>query len=144
MTVLERWWVKTPEVLLVEDNLGDVALLKEILKMMARPIHLKVVRNGLDALSFLGREGIFSGQPEPDMILLDLNLPKLDGRELLVRIKGDGRWSHIPVMVLTSSMEARDIREVFRLKAEYFIPKPMDLEHCVVLVKRIEDLFKGT
>lgn len=140
MTVLERFLSKKPEVLLVEDNLGDVTLLKEILKLSKLPIHLNVVRNGLDALAYLSREGIFSGQKEPDMVLLDLNLPKVDGREVLARIKGDARWRHIPVMVLTSSAKPKEMQAVLRQRAEYFIPKPMDLDHCVVLMKRIAEL----
>ena len=140
MTVLKRSQNRMPEVLLVEDNPGDVMLLKEIVRMTDHPIRLNVVRDGLDAIAFLSREGIFSGQKEPDMILLDLNLPKMDGREVLVRIKGHAQWRRIPVMVMTSSVDEREMRDALRQRADYFIPKPMDLDHCVVLVKRIEHL----
>jgi two-component system response regulator len=117
--------------------------MKEIVNMSNLPIHLNVVRNGLDAMAFLAKEGIFSGQKEPDMILLDLNLPKMDGREVLVRIKGSEKWRHIPVMVLTTSADEKEMRDALRQRADYFIPKPMDLDHCVVLVKRIADLCSG-
>jgi two-component system response regulator len=140
MTVLERLQSRMPEVLLVEDNPGDVMLLKEIVRMTDHPIRLNVVRDGLDAIAFLNQEGVFSSQKEPDMILLDLNLPKMDGREVLARIKGNVKWRHIPVMVLTSSIGEKEMRDALRQRADYFIPKPMDLDHCVVLVKRIEAL----
>ena len=140
MTVLKRSQNRMPEVLLVEDNPGDVMLLKEIVRMTDHPIRLNVVRDGLDAIAFLSQEGIFSNQKEPDMVLLDLNLPKMDGREVLAQIKGNAKWSHIPVMVLTSSSGEKEMRDALRQRADYFIPKPMDLDHCVVLVKRIEAL----
>ena len=74
------------------------------------------------------------------MVLLDLNLPKMDGRQVLAQNKGNTKWSHIPVMVLTSSSGEKEMRDALRQRADYFIPKPMDLDHCVVLVKRIEAL----
>ena len=140
MTLLKRSQNRVPEVLLVEDNPGDVMLLKEIVRMTDHSIRLNVVRDGLDAIAFLNQEGIFSSQKEPDMILLDLNLPKMDGREVLAQIKGNAKWRHIPVMILTGSAGEKEMREVLRQRADYFIPKPMDLDHCVVLIKRIESL----
>lgn len=143
MIVTERIHPKTFELLIVEDNLGDVTLLKEVLRISRFPIQVKVVRNGLDAISFLKKEGPFVNELEPDMILLDLNLPKMDGREVLVRIKGDERWKHIPVLILTSSKEDKDMYDSYSKNADFYIQKPMDMDHYMILMKHIEDFCVG-
>lgn len=129
------------EILLVEDNLGDVALMKEIMKMSRFPIHLNVVKNGLEALDYLYHQGKFGGSHEPDLILLDLNLPKMDGREVLARIKQDASLGNIPVLIMTSSKDENDISESYKSNANFYIVKPMDLDHYMVVMKYIEDFW---
>jgi CheY-like chemotaxis protein len=129
------------EILLVEDNLGDVALMREILKMSKFPIHLNVARNGLDALDYLYHQGDYPHSLEPDLILLDLNLPKMDGREVLARIKKDANLNRIPVLIMTSSKDQNDISESYKSNANFYIVKPMDLDHYMVIMKYIEDFW---
>lgn len=131
------------EILLVEDNLGDVALMKEITKISRFPIHLNVVKNGLEALDYLYHRGNFSYSHEPDLILLDLNLPKMDGREVLARIKQDAGLNPIPVLIMTSSKNENDIMESYQSSANFYIVKPMDVEHYTVVMKYIEDFWLG-
>lgn len=126
------------EVLLVEDNPGDVRLTREALKDAKVLNHLSVVADGVEALEFLRRGGRHAGAPRPDLILLDLNLPKKDGREVLEEIKRDPKLQHIPVVVLTSSQAEQDILESYRLKANAYVTKPVDLEQFLKVVKSIE------
>jgi chemotaxis family two-component system response regulator Rcp1 len=132
---------KPIEVLLVEDNLADVTLMKEILKMSKFSIRLKVARDGQDALDYLQHPGEEGESKKPDLILLDLNLPKVDGREVLARIKGDSQLNTIPVLVMTSSKEERDVTEAYKNNANFYIVKPMDLDHYMVIMKYIEDFW---
>jgi CheY-like chemotaxis protein len=129
------------EILLVEDNLGDIQLLKEIMKTSRFPIHWTVARDGEQALEMLHDRDNYSGQGEPDIILLDLNLPKVDGRDVLDTIKKDRKLKHVPVLVMTSSQDSQDITDSYRNHANFYIVKPMDMDHFRVVVKYIEDFW---
>jgi chemotaxis family two-component system response regulator Rcp1 len=129
------------EVLLVEDNPGDVRLTMEALRDGKVRNHLSVARDGVEALAFLRREGDFAGAPRPDVILLDLNLPRKDGREVLAEIKADGSLKSIPVVVLTTSRADQDIVRSYNLHANCYITKPVDLDQFITVVKTIEDFW---
>jgi CheY-like chemotaxis protein len=126
------------EILLVEDNLGDIRLTQEALKDSTLENNLSVVQDGVQALTFLRREGNFTGAPRPDIILLDLNLPRKDGREVLAEIKEDARLKRIPVVVLTTSDDDKDIMVSYNLHANCYITKPVDLNRFVDIIKTIE------
>lgn len=128
---------KIAEVLLVEDSPGDVRLTREALKDSAIPSRLNVVRDGEEALAFLRRQGPFSDAPSPDLILLDLNLPKKDGREVLADIKQDPELKRIPVVVLTTSEAEQDILRAYDLHANCYITKPMDLDEFLETIREI-------
>lgn len=132
---------KRVEILLVEDNPGDASLIKEVLKISDFPIHLNVVRDGEAALIYLFRRRREPNAPMPEIILLDLNLPKKNGCEVLSVIKNDPDLKDIPVLILTSSRENSDIREAYKNNANFFITKPMDINHFSVLTKYIEDFW---
>ena len=134
----ESRWI---DILLVEDNPGDVRLTKEALKEAKVRNNLHVVEDGVAALHFLRREGEFSGVPRPDLILLDLNLPKKDGREVLEEIKADSALKTIPVVVLTTSHAEEDIVRSYNLHANCYVTKPVDLDQFIRIVKSIEDFW---
>jgi two-component system, chemotaxis family, response regulator Rcp1 len=132
------------EILLVEDNPGDVRLLMEALNdgRHARAVKsLSVVGDGIEAMDFLHRQGKYASAVRPDLILLDLNLPKKDGREVLAEIKQDPCLKRIPVVVLTTSNAKQDILKAYDLHANCYITKPVDLEHFFNLVRSIEDFW---
>ena len=129
------------EILLVEDNPGDVRLTKEALKDAKVRNTLHVVMDGVEALSFLRKQGKYAAVPVPDLILLDLNLPKKNGREVLEEIKQDDGLRHIPVVILTTSQAERDIAESYRLHANAYVTKPVDLEQFLTVVKSIEQFW---
>lgn len=129
------------EILLVEDNPGDVRLTREALKDSKINNNLNVVEDGVEALAFLRREGDYSEAPRPDIILLDLNLPRKDGREVLAEIKADDSLKRIPVVVLTTSDDERDILATYNLHANCYITKPVDLPRFVTIVKNIENFW---
>jgi two-component system, chemotaxis family, response regulator Rcp1 len=129
------------EVLLVEDNPGDVRLTREALKEGKVCNNLSVVQDGVQAMAFLRREGPYAGAPRPDVILLDLNLPRKDGREVLEEVKNDPQLRSIPVVVLTSSEADRDIARAYALHANCYITKPVDLDQFITVVKSIEDFW---
>jgi len=129
------------EILLVEDNPGDVRLTVEALKDGKVYNNLHVVKDGMEATAFLHREGKYADAPHPDLILLDLNLPKKDGHEVLTEIKEDPMLKHIPVVVLTDSKAEEDILKTYNLRANCYITKPIDLEHFIMVVKSIEDFW---
>ncbi len=126
------------EILLVEDNLGDVRLTKETLKESKLLNRMSVVTDGVEALSFLHREGPYAEAPRPDLILLDLNLPKKDGREVLAEIKADEHLRRIPVVVLTTSGAEQDILKAYDLHANCYITKPVNLDQFSAVVRAIE------
>jgi two-component system, chemotaxis family, response regulator Rcp1 len=129
------------EILLVEDNPGDVRLTREALKDGKVGNRLHVVGDGVEALAFLRQEGKYAGVPRPDLILLDLNLPKKDGREVLAEIKADADLTRIPVVVLTTSRAEQDILQTYDLHVNCYITKPIDLEQFVEVVRRIEEFW---
>ena len=132
------------DVLLVEDNSGDVRLTREALKDAAVPIQLHVVPDGEEAMSFLSREGAYAQAPRPHLILLDLNLPKRDGRQVLKDIKENAALSSIPVVVLTTSALEADIAAVYRLHANCFITKPADFSGYFKVVQSIDSFWLST
>jgi chemotaxis family two-component system response regulator Rcp1 len=133
--------IKPIDILLVEDNSGDVRLTKEALKEGKVRNNLHVAVDGVEAIAFLHREGRYSEMPRPDIILLDLNLPKKDGREVLAEIKRDKDLKRIPVVVLTTSMAEEDIIKTYDLHANCYITKPLDLEKFISVVKMVEDFW---
>ena len=126
------------EVLLVEDNPGDARLTQEALKEGKILNRVSVVTDGEEAMAFLRREGKHADAPRPDVILLDLNLPKKDGREVLAEIKEDEALKRIPVVILTTSRAEEDIARTYNLHANCFVTKPVDLEQFMTVVKSIE------
>lgn len=126
------------EILLVEDNPGDVRLTQEALKEGKVYNNLHWAKDGVEALEFLRREGQHASAPRPDIILLDLNLPKMDGREVLAVIKRDDRLKHIPVVVLTTSKAEEDVLRSYELHANCYVTKPVDLEKFIVVVQSID------
>lgn len=126
------------EILLVEDNLGDIRLTKETLKESKLLNKMSVVTDGVEALSFLHRKGPYAEAPRPDLILLDLNLPKKDGREVLAEIKADEHLRRIPVVVLTTSGAEQDILKAYDLHANCYITKPVNLDQFGTVVRAIE------
>lgn len=126
------------EILLVEDNPGDVRLTKEILREGSCDYSLNVARDGLEALAYLRQEGDHGAAPRPDMILLDLNLPRKDGREVLQEIKQDEDLCRIPVVVLTTSADERDVQTSYDLHANCYITKPVDVDRFSTVVRSIE------
>ncbi len=129
------------KVLLVEDNPGDVRLTKEALKEGKMLNRVTVVGDGVEALSFLRRQGKYADAGQPDLILLDLNLPKKDGRQVLAEIKADPGLKRIPVVVLTTSSAEEDILKTYDLHANCYVTKPVDLEQFMRVVKSIEDFW---
>ena len=126
------------EILLVEDNPGDERLTREALKEGKVFSNLHWVKDGVEAMQFLRREGRYAGVPRPDIILLDLNLPKKDGREVLQDIKSDEELKRIPVVVLTTSKAEEDVLRTYNLHANCYVTKPVDLEKFIVVVKSID------
>ena len=129
------------EILLVEDNPGDVRLTQEALRDAKVHNTLHVVTDGVEALAFLRREGKYAGSRRPDVILLDLNLPRKDGREVLAEIKVDEELRSIPVVVLTTSTAEQDILKAYELHANCYITKPVDLEQFIEVVRSIQDFW---
>ncbi|MGJ5674839.1 MAG: response regulator [Nostochopsis sp.] len=129
------------EILLIEDNPGDVELTKIALEDSKISVNLNVVEDGVEAIAFLRREGKYTQAPHPDIVFLDLNLPKKDGREVLAEIKADEKLKRIPVVVLTSSQAEEDILKVYNLSANCYITKPIDLDQFVKIVQSIENFW---
>ena len=129
------------EVLLVEDDPGDELMTREAFEDNKIRNVLHVVRDGEEALDFLYRRGAHTSAPRPDLILLDLNLPKYDGREVLQVIKSDDELAHIPVVVLTTSSAEEDILRSYRLHANAYVTKPVDLDQFIAAVRQIDEFF---
>ncbi len=128
-------------ILLVEDNPGDVRLTREAFKEGKVLNQLHVVKDGVEAMSFLRREGEYADAPRPDLILLDLNLPKKDGREVLAEIKAQDDLKRIPVVVLTTSRDEEDVLKTYDLHANCFITKPVDLQQFIDVVRSVEEFW---
>ncbi|MFD5040850.1 response regulator [Streptomyces sp. NPDC058378] len=133
--------VKPIEVLLVEDDPGDELMTREAFEDNKIRNTLHVVRDGQEALDFLYRQGAYPDAPRPDLVLLDLNLPRYDGRQVLERIKTDPELALIPVVVLTTSSAEEDILRSYKLHANAYVTKPVDLEQFIGAVRQIDDFF---
>lgn len=129
------------EILLVEDNPGDVELTREALHDSKVHMNLSVVHDGVEALAFLRREGPYGDAPRPDLILLDLNLPRKDGRTVLGEIKAEPELRQIPVVILTSSQAEQDILRAYALHANCYVTKPVDLDQFITIVRSIEQFW---
>jgi CheY-like chemotaxis protein len=129
------------EILLVEDDPGDVLITREAVESSKVANRLSVVSNGEEALQFLGRAEPFADAPRPGLILLDLNLPRLDGREVLARIKADPDLRRIPVVVLTTSSSDEDIVRSYDLHANAYVTKPVDFDQFMSVVRQIDEFF---
>jgi two-component system response regulator len=132
---------KPIEILLIEDNAGDARLAKEALRDAKVANNLNWVPDGVEALAYLRREGQYGKAPRPDLILLDLNLPRKDGREVLSAIKADEKLKRIPVVILTTSQAEEDILKAYHLNANCYISKPVDLDQFIKVVRTIEDFW---
>jgi len=141
MSMIDKERIKPVEILLVEDSPGDIGLTKEGLKESKLYNRLHVVTDGEEAISFLHEKGKYADVPYPDLILLDLNLPKKDGREVLAEIKTDERLRKIPVVIMTISKAEEDVCKAYGLHANCYIVKPIDLNQFVSVVKTIENFW---
>ncbi|MFJ8254736.1 MULTISPECIES: response regulator [unclassified Streptomyces] len=133
--------VQPIEVLLVEDDPGDELMTREAFEDNKIRNTLHVVRDGQEALDFLYRRGEYGEAPRPDLVLLDLNLPKYDGRQVLEQIKGDPELALIPVVVLTTSSAEEDILRSYKLHANAYVTKPVDLDQFIAAVRQIDEFF---
>ncbi len=135
---------RAPLILLVEDNLGDARLVSEALRESAGGSQLRHVDDGVEALAFLRRQGAHDGAARPDLILLDLNLPRKSGREVLAEIKADDTLRRIPVVILTSSQSDEDVLSMYTLNANCYVPKPADLDQFLAAIRSIEQFWFKT
>ena len=129
------------EILLVEDSPGDVRLTQEVFRAINASIQLHVANDGLEAMAFLRREGAHFNAPIPDLILLDLNLPKMDGREVLAHLKADRRLQTIPAVILSTSADQADIVRSYELQANCYLTKPVELDDFESLVKSVHEFW---
>jgi two-component system, chemotaxis family, response regulator Rcp1 len=134
----------TLHILLVEDSPGDVRLTQEAFRGANKSVHLHVASDGVEAMAFLRHEGPGVVAPRPDLILLDLNLPKMDGRQVLAHIKADDRLKNIPTVILTTSEEQADIHKSYQLQANCYLSKPVELEAFESLVMCINEFWLTT
>lgn len=132
------------EILLIEDNPGDIRLTQEALRTARRPNRIRVAEDGVEAMAILRREGNYAHTPLPDLILLDLNLPRKDGRDVLREIKTDPVLKRIPVIILTTSQSQPDVTMAYDLHANCYITKPVDFERFQAAVKAIENFWLST
>lgn len=128
-------------ILLVEDNPGDVRLIQEALGELLSHHHLRVVHDGVDAMKTLYRQPPYEHEPRPDLILLDLNLPRKDGREVLAEIKSDDALKDIPVVILTTSSADQDIISSYQLHANCFVTKPIDLDQFIRVIHSLGEFW---
>lgn len=129
------------KVLLVEDNLGDVTLITEVFKASKRNIQIIRVKDGEEAMDFLKKRGRFKESERPDLILLDLNMPRKSGQEVLEEIKVDSTLKDIPVVVLTNSKLEADVQKAYESRANFYLVKPADLEELFVAMRYVEDIW---
>ena len=133
--------IKIAEILLVEDNPADVGLTREALRDAKVANNLQVVTDGVEAMAYLRRQGKYANASQPDLILLDLNLPKKDGRRVLEEIKADPELKRIPVVVLTTSKSDEDVYRAYNLHANCYICKPVDFEQFITIVSSLEEFW---
>jgi two-component system, chemotaxis family, response regulator Rcp1 len=135
--------VKSPLIFLVEDNPGDVDLMVQAFRESGFDYHLRVAKNGVEALQYLHRKGPYANAILPDLIILDLNLPRKDGRAVLAELKQDSVLRRIPIIILSMSTAQEDIMMSYELNANCFINKPVDLDQFITVVKTIKDFWLG-
>ena len=133
--------IKSIDILVVEDNAGDARLIKEVLNDNKIYSSLNIVRDGVEAMDYLKGRGKFKSSIKPDLIILDLNLPRKDGREVLAEIKSDDELKHIPVVIMSISQSEEDILKSYNLHANCFVTKPIDLNQFIKVVKAIQDFW---
>ncbi len=133
--------IESIEVLLVEDDPGDVVMIREAFEENKVRNRLSVVSDGEQAIQFLRREGVHAGAPRPDLVLLDLNLPRVSGREVLEQVKADPKLRAIPVVILTTSSAEEDILRSYDLHANAYVTKPVDFESFIEVVRQIDNFF---
>ncbi|HLN21766.1 MAG TPA: response regulator [Bacteroidales bacterium] len=129
------------DILIVEDNPGDARLIREVLNDTKVYSSLHIVNDGVEAMDFLHNKGKYAEMPRPDIIILDLNLPKKDGREVLAELKAEEDLKHIPVVIMTISQAEEDILKTYKLHANCYITKPIDLNEFIKVIKSIEDFW---
>ncbi|HEX7291332.1 MAG TPA: response regulator [Conexibacter sp.] len=129
------------DVLLVDDDPGDTLMIREAFEHNKVKNALECVADGVQAMQYLRREGEYANAPRPDLILLDLNLPRKDGREVLAEIKGDSQLATIPVVVLTTSHAEEDVLRSYQLHANAYVTKPVDFERFIEVVRQIDEFF---
>jgi chemotaxis family two-component system response regulator Rcp1 len=134
-------WSRPVEILLVDDNPADVALTQEAFQEGKLVNNLSVVNDGVDAMDFLRKRGQYASVPTPDIILLDLNMPRKDGREVLAEIKADDVLKYIPVVIMTVSKDDKDIFESYRLHANCYIKKPVKFSEFIEIVRTLENFW---
>ncbi|MGB9074983.1 MAG: response regulator [Terriglobales bacterium] len=132
-----------PEVLLVDDNPADIDLMSEVLAKSKRDLHVNVVSDGTEAIAFINRQGKYAEAPSPDLIVLDLNLPRKDGREVLAELKTDLALAKIPVVIFTTSQSNSDITRCYELGANCYLRKPGNLPDFVAVVQSMADFWLG-
>ncbi|MDT4964579.1 MAG: hypothetical protein QOF87_4226 [Pseudonocardiales bacterium] len=132
---------RTLGVLLVEDDPGDVVIAQEALRAGNLATHLDVVSDGVEAMAYLRNEGRYAGAKRPDLILLDLNLPRMSGHEVLAELKADESLRRIPVVVLSTSVAAEDVARSYDLHANVYVAKPVDFDEFAGVIKQIDDFF---
>jgi CheY-like chemotaxis protein len=142
--MIEANKLKIVDILLVEDSKSDAYLIQEILKESSISHKIHWVKNVVEAIDFLHRQGDYTKVSRPDLILLDLNLPKKNGRELLIHLKGDEDLKTIPTIVLTTSVDQRDILASYQLQASCYLVKPIDLDNFIALIQSIEHFWLTT
>lgn len=129
------------EILLVEDSMGDAGLVKEVLKESKIRNHVSHVMNGEEAMAFLRKEGKYADVRRPHLVLLDLNMPRKDGREVLAEVKADDKLKNIPIVVMTTSKSEEDICRSYKLHANCYIQKPLDFEQFANVIRSIEEFW---
>jgi two-component system, chemotaxis family, response regulator Rcp1 len=138
---MENTLIKSIDILIVEDNKGDARLIKEVLNENKVFTSLYFVKDGVEAMDYLNARGKYKEAPKPDLIILDLNLPRKDGREVLAEIKSDDKLKHIPVVIMTISQAEEDILKSYNLHANCYVTKPIDLIQFIKVVKSIENFW---
>lgn len=127
------------EILLVEDNENDVILTQEGFKRSKLLVHLHHVKNGEECMAFLRKQGEYADVPTPDLILLDLNMPRMDGREVLAELVADENLCHLPVVILTTSSEDREVLRMYKLRCSSYIVKPVDFEQFLRVIRSVSE-----
>jgi CheY-like chemotaxis protein len=135
--------MKTPEILMVDDNPADIDLTSEVLAHSKRPFHVTAVNDGAEAVSFLRRQGKYARSPVPDLVVLDLNLPHIDGCEVLSNIKSDPVLARIPVVIFTTSQADSDISRSYKLGANCYLKKPGNLPEFIAVVQSMAEFWLG-